>query len=101
MAPAVRAFANALERRRPRPSDKWHLDKVFICIRGRLHHLWWTVDEHGTVLDILVQSRCSAMTAKRLFKTLLKRLQYVLKGRRSFARRLPSWQRPAEENRAT
>src|SRR3954447_26671536 len=31
-----RAFANALEKRRPRPGDKWHLDEVFIRIGGKL-----------------------------------------------------------------
>src|SRR3954453_4649809 len=30
-----RAFANALKERRPRPGDKWHLDKFFIRIRGK------------------------------------------------------------------
>jgi putative transposase len=72
-----RAFANALKRRRPRPGDKWHLDEVFIRIRGKLHYLWRAVDQHGTVLDILVQSRRNAKAAKRFFKKLLKGLQYV------------------------
>ena len=52
-----RAFADALKKRRPRPGDEWHLDEVFIRIRGKLHYLWRAVDQHGTVLDILVQSR--------------------------------------------
>jgi putative transposase len=72
-----RAFANTLKRRRPRPGDKWHLDEVFIRIRGKLHYLWRAVDQHGTVLDILVQSRRSAKAAKHFFKKLLKGLQYV------------------------
>ena len=72
-----RAFATTLKRRRPRPGDKWHLDEVFIRIRGKLHYLWRAVDQHGTVLDILVQSRRSAKAAKRFFKKLLKGLQYV------------------------
>src|SRR5215218_6235102 len=33
-----RAFATTLKRRRPRPGDKWHLDEVFIRIRGKLHY---------------------------------------------------------------
>ena len=33
------AYANQLRRRRPRPGDKWHLDEVFIRIRGELHYL--------------------------------------------------------------
>jgi len=72
-----RAFANTLKRRRPRPGDKWHLDEVFLRIRGKLHYLWRAVDQHGTVLDVLVQSRRNTKAAKRFFKKLLKGLQYV------------------------
>ena len=72
-----RAFANALKRRRQRPGDKWHLDEVFLRIGGKQHYLWRAVDQHGAVLDILVQSRRNAKAAKRFFKKLLKGLQYV------------------------
>jgi putative transposase len=72
-----RLFANTLKRRRPKPGDKWHLDEVFIRIRGKLHYLWRAVDQHGHVLDILVQSRRSAKAAKRFFRKLLRGLQYV------------------------
>ncbi len=70
-------FADKLRRRRPRPGDKWHLDEVFIRIRGKVHYLWRAVDQEGEVLDILVQSRRNAKAAKRFFKKLLKGLQYV------------------------
>ena len=72
-----RAFADALEKRRPRPGDKWHLDEVFIRIGGKLHYLWRAVDQHGTVLDVLVQGRRSAKAAERFFRKLLKGLRYV------------------------
>ncbi len=72
-----RAFANTLKRRRPRPGDKWHLDEVFLRIRGKVHDLWRAVDQHGTVLDLLVQSRRNAKAAKRFFKKLLEGLRYV------------------------
>jgi putative transposase len=71
------SFANGLRRRRPRPGDKWHLDEVFVRIQGELHYLWRAVDQHGVVLDILVQSRRNAKAAKRFFKRLLKGLQYA------------------------
>ena len=71
------SFAAKLRRRRPRPGDKWHLDEVFIRIKGELHYLWRAVDQNGTVLDILVQSRRNAGAAKRFFKRLLKGLQYM------------------------
>ena len=72
-----RMFANALGRRRPRPGDQWHLDEVFIGIRGKFHYLWRAIDQHGNVLDILVKGRRSATAAKRFFRKLLKGLQYV------------------------
>jgi hypothetical protein len=50
---------------------------VFLRIRGQRHYLWRAVDQHGTVLDILVQGRRSARAAKRFFTKLLKGLRYV------------------------
>ena len=71
------AYANELRRRRPRPGDKWHLDEVFVKINGITGYLWRAVDQHGNVLDVLVQSRRNATAAKRFFRKLLKGLQYV------------------------
>ena len=70
-------FATTLKRRRPKPGDKWHLDEVFIRLRGERHYLWRAVDQHGRVLDVLVQSRRDKRAAKRFFKKLLKGLRYV------------------------
>ena len=69
-------FASRLRRRRPRPGDTSHLDEVFLRIGGKLHYLWRAVDQHGAVLDILVQGRRNATAAKRFFKQLLHGLQY-------------------------
>jgi putative transposase len=66
-----------LRRRRPRPGDKWHLDEVFVKINGVTHYLWRAVDQQGTVLDILAQSRRDTGAARRFFRELLKDLQYV------------------------
>jgi putative transposase len=70
-------YAAQLRRWRPRPGDKWHLDEVFVKINGTTHYLWRAVDQHGDVLDILVQSRRNAVAAKRFFRKLLKGLRYV------------------------
>ena len=70
-------YANRLRRRRARPGDKWHLDEVFIRINGTIHYLWRAVDQHGNVLDVLVQSRRNALAAKKFFRRLLKGLRYV------------------------
>ena len=64
--------SNRLRRRRPQPGDKWHLDEVFIRINGVRHYLWRAVDQDGTVLDVLVQSRRNAQAAKRFFRKLIK-----------------------------
>jgi putative transposase len=44
-----------------------------ISISGKKHWLWRAVDQHGIVLDILVQSRRNAAAAKRLLRKLLKK----------------------------
>jgi putative transposase len=70
-------YANALRRRRARPGDTWHLDEVFIKIRGKTHYLWRAVDQDGTVLDILVTSRRDAKAATRFFRKLLRGVRSV------------------------
>jgi putative transposase len=69
-------FARQLQKRRPQPGDTWHMDEVFIRIRGEVHYLWRAVDQHGIVLDIPVQERRNATAAKRFFKRLLAGLRY-------------------------
>lgn len=69
-------FARKLRRRRPKPGDTWHMDEVFIRIGGILYYLWRAVDQHGVVLDILVQDRRNATAAKRFFKRLLTGLKF-------------------------
>jgi putative transposase len=67
------SFAKHIRRRLPAPGDKWHLDEVAISIAGRKHWLWRAVDQHGVVLDILIQGRRNAKAAKRLLRKLLKK----------------------------
>ena len=40
-------YACRLQRRAPRPGDKWHLDEVFVKIGGVRKYLWRAVDQHG------------------------------------------------------
>ena len=71
------AYADGLRRRRPPAGDKWHLDEVFVKINGEGHYLWRAVDQHGNVLDILVQSKRNAKAAKRFLAKLMKKQQRV------------------------
>ena len=66
-------YARTLRRRRGRMGDTWHLDELFVTIRGRRQYLWRAVDQDGDVIDILVQSRRDRHAAARFFRKLLKR----------------------------
>ncbi len=52
------------------------MDEVYLTINGELFYLWRAVDQHGVVLDILMQERRNATTAKRCFKRLPVSLKY-------------------------
>jgi putative transposase len=65
------SFAAGLRRRRVRTGDKWHLDEVALKIRGKRHWLWRAVDQHGVVLDILVQERRDQVAAERFVRRVL------------------------------
>jgi len=52
--------------------DKWHLDEVVTPIRGKKYWLWCAVDQHGNVLEILVQSRRNTQAAERFMRKLMK-----------------------------
>ena len=64
-------FATELHRRERRVGRTWHLDEVFVRIAGEQRYLWRAVDEHGQVLDILVQERRDTDAAERFFRKLL------------------------------
>ncbi len=67
------AIARRIRSTAPNRGDKWHLDEVVVTMRGKKHWLWRAVDQHGAVLDVLVQSRRDKAAAKRLMRKLLKR----------------------------
>ena len=46
-------------------------------INGTIHFLWRAVDQHGNVLDVLVQSRRHAVAAKKFVRPLLTARRYV------------------------
>jgi transposase-like protein len=50
-------IARRLRRRRPRPSNRWHLDEIVVRIAGERMYLWRAVDHESEVLDMQVQRR--------------------------------------------
>jgi putative transposase len=67
------AIAKRIRTTALRRVDKWQLDEMVVTINGSRHWLWRAVDQHGAVLDVLVQSRRDKAAAKRLMLKLLKR----------------------------
>ena len=65
-------FAKRIKSRSSNPSPRWHLDEVYTKINGKMVYLWRAVDDEGTVLDIVVQSRRNKKAAMRLLRKLLK-----------------------------
>jgi putative transposase len=72
-------IACRLRQRRPRPSDRWHLDEMVVRIAGRRMYLWRTVDNEGEVLDMLVQRRRDKRAALRLMRKLLRKQGFTPK----------------------
>jgi putative transposase len=64
-------YAADLRKRAAKPGRTWHLDEVFTRAGGRQVYLWRAVDEHGQVLDVLVQEHRDADAAERFFRRLL------------------------------
>ncbi|MFL9989768.1 DDE-type integrase/transposase/recombinase, partial [Paraburkholderia sediminicola] len=57
---------------RRKPGSTWHLDEMFVTLRGEPYLLWRAVDEHGAELDILLQKRRDKAAAKRFFKRVIR-----------------------------
>ena len=75
----VMKFGPVITRRRPQPSDRWHLDEMVVRIAGKRTYLWRAVDDEGEVLDMLVQRRRDSRAALRLMRKLLKKQGFVPK----------------------
>ena len=61
-------YADAIRRNRPKAGDKWHLDEVVIKISGEIFYLWRAVDQHGDVLDIMVQKTAQQEGGQAFFE---------------------------------
>lgn len=56
MVRSVRAdLAEALKHRNPKRGRVWHLDEMRVVVDGVVHWLWRAINEHGEVMDVLLQ----------------------------------------------
>jgi putative transposase len=65
-------FARCAKAVRRKPANTWHLDEMFVTLRGEPYLLWRAVGEHGAELDALVQKRRDKAAAKRFFLRVLR-----------------------------
>ena len=70
-APFGPDLAEALRHRRPRRGRNWHVDEMRVVVGGVVRWLWRAVNEHGDVLDVLLQKGRDTRAAKRFFRRLL------------------------------
>ena len=66
------AFARCAKAVRRKPGSTWHMDEMFVSLRGEPYLLWRAVDEHGIELDVLLQKRRDKAPAKRFFRRVLR-----------------------------
>jgi len=64
-------LADTLRQRKARQGRVWHLDEMRIMLGGVTHWLWRAVNEHGEVLDVLLQKTRCKDAAKRCLQRLL------------------------------
>ncbi len=60
-----KGFAHRVKAARRKPGGTWHLDEMFVTLRGEPYSLWRAVDEHSAELDILIQKQRDKAAAKR------------------------------------
>ena len=52
---------------------QWHVDEVFVKIKGEHHYLWRAVDHEGEVLESVVTKRRNKRAALKLLRKLMRR----------------------------
>ena len=71
-------FASKIRKRRSEamrqvPQWRWHLDEVFVKIRGETHYLWRAVDHEGEVLEAYVTKKRDKAAALKFLRKAMKR----------------------------
>ena len=71
-------FAQTIRKRRSEAMRqvrqwRWHLDEVFVKIRGETHYLWRAVDNEGEVLEAYVTKKRDKVAALKFLREAMKR----------------------------
>ena len=62
-----------VQRLRVWPQWQWHLDEMFVEIRGEIHYLWRAVDHGGEVLETCVTKTRNRKAALKFLRKAMKR----------------------------
>jgi transposase, IS6 family len=49
------------------PGDHWFVDETYLKIAGKWAYLYWAIDQHGQVIDVLLSARRDLPAARRFF----------------------------------
>ena len=71
-------FARTIRKRRSEAMRqtrqwRWHLDEIFVKIRGEMHYLWRAVDHEGEVLEAYVTKSRDKASALKFLRKAMKR----------------------------
>jgi len=70
-------YASEITKRMTLNTTQYHIDEVFLKINGDTYYAFRAGDEEGTELETLVQKRRNKKAAKRFFKKVLSRYEYI------------------------
>ena len=65
-------YATRLKRRHQGYGNTFHIDEVFVKLKGKQHYLWRAVDQDGEVVDVYRQAKRDGAAAKRFFSRSLR-----------------------------
>jgi IS6 family transposase len=68
-------LADAARFARHAPGDRWFVDETYVKVNGVWRYVYWAVDQHGQVIDVLVSTRRDAAAARRFFTRALRMLR--------------------------
>jgi putative transposase len=64
-------YRNIIKKQERKPSEKWHLDEMYLRINGEMFILWRAVDDTGHEIDVFLQKRRNKKAAIRFLTRLL------------------------------
>lgn len=68
-------LADAARFTRRSPGDRWFVDETYVKVNGVWRYIYWAIDQHSQVIDVLLSTRRDAAAARRFFTRALRTLK--------------------------